>query len=102
MNDRLINYPLPPRNANPGISPQLEEVIYRALEREPKNRYRSAHDFRWDLEHLDQVGIAEREELTQWNRRRTEGRRNALLYFILALIPLLALIAVLIITHHRS
>jgi serine/threonine-protein kinase len=102
MNDRLINHPLPPRNANPSISPQLEEVIYRALEREPKNRYRSAHDFRWDLEHLDQVGVAEREELTQWKRRRTEARRNALLYIVLALIPLLALITVLVITHHHS
>jgi serine/threonine-protein kinase len=102
MNDRLINHPLPPRNADPSISPQLEEVIYRALEREPKNRYRSAHDFRWDLEHLDQVGIAEREELTQWKRGRTEARRNAFLYIVLALIPLLALIAVLLATRHHS
>ncbi len=102
MNDRLINHPLPPRNANPSISPQLEEVIYRALEREPKNRYRSAHDFRWDLEHLDQVGIAEREELTQWKRRRTEARRNTFLYIVLALIPLLALFAVLVLTRHHS
>ena len=35
MNDRLINHPLPPREAEPSISPQLQEVLYRALEREP-------------------------------------------------------------------
>jgi hypothetical protein len=48
------------------------------------------------------VGIAEREEITQWKGRRTEARRNALLYIILALIPLLALVAVLVVTRHHS
>jgi serine/threonine protein kinase len=38
MNSRLLNYPVPPRELNPEISPQLQEIIYRALEREPKNR----------------------------------------------------------------
>ena len=44
--DRLMNYPIPPREIDPAISPQLQEVIYRALEREPQNRYASAHDLR--------------------------------------------------------
>ena len=39
MNDRLMNNPIPPREVNPEISPELQEVIYRALEREPQNRY---------------------------------------------------------------
>ena len=39
MNDRLLNHPMPPRVAEPSISPQLQEVLYRALERDPKNRY---------------------------------------------------------------
>ena len=39
MNDRLLNYPIPPAVADPSISPQLQEVLYRALERDPKNRY---------------------------------------------------------------
>ncbi len=39
MNDRLLNHPMPPSIANPSISPQLQEVLYRALERDPKNRY---------------------------------------------------------------
>ena len=41
MNDRLLNNPVPPREIDPAISPQLQEIIYRALEREPKNRYAS-------------------------------------------------------------
>ena len=49
MNDRLLNHPTPPRVADPTISPELQEVLYRALERDPKYRYGKAHDFAWDL-----------------------------------------------------
>ena len=35
MNDRLLNNPVPPRESNPEISPELQEIIYRALERDP-------------------------------------------------------------------
>jgi serine/threonine-protein kinase len=55
MNDRLLNNPVPPREVNPEISPQLQEIIYRALERDPSQRYPNAHEFAWDLEHQDQV-----------------------------------------------
>ncbi len=44
MNDRLFNDPIPPREANPEISIELQEVIYRALERDPRNRYRERED----------------------------------------------------------
>src|SRR6266852_6100852 len=71
MNDRLVNDPVPPRKLNPEISPALQEVIYRAMERDPKNRYANAREFAWDLEHLDQVGVSERPELHEWKKRRT-------------------------------
>jgi eukaryotic-like serine/threonine-protein kinase len=87
MNDRLINHPLPPREAEPSISPQLQEILYRALEREPKNRYPSAHSFAQDLEHLDQVGVAERSELTDWKKRKSGTLRSILYKVGLALIP---------------
>ena len=40
MNDRLLNNPKPPREADPEVTPEMQEVIYRALERDPKSRYR--------------------------------------------------------------
>jgi serine/threonine-protein kinase len=89
MNDRLANHPLPPRNANPDISLQLQEVLYRALERDPTNRYPSAHAFASDLEHLDQVGVADRVELTEWRKRHSLVPRKVLYYSALALIPIL-------------
>jgi len=87
MNDRLLNNPIPPREIAPEISPQLQEVIYRALEREPKNRYSSAHEMALDLQHLDQVGVADREELRNWKIRRTPWLRKILFYVMLAMIP---------------
>src|ERR1700694_2492492 len=76
MNDRLLNNPIPPREIDPTISPQLQEVIYRALERDPKNRYANAHQFAYDLKHLDQVGVAERPELHDWQTRGTPCLRR--------------------------
>lgn len=87
MNDRLLNNPVPPREIDPAISPQLQEVIYRALERDPKNRYANAREFAADLQHLDQVGVAERPELHDWKKRRTPWVRRLLFYIMLALIP---------------
>src|SRR5208283_2002304 len=47
MNERLLNHPVPPRVADPSISPELQEVIYRALERDPRNRYAKASELAW-------------------------------------------------------
>jgi serine/threonine-protein kinase len=82
-----MNNPIPPRELNPEISPQLQEVVYRAMEREPQNRYSTANEFAWDLEHLDQVGVADRAELRDWKRRKTGLAKKILFYVAMALIP---------------
>jgi len=87
MDDRLLNNPVPPRELNPQISPQLQEIIYRALERNPANRYASAREFAHDLRDPSQVGVAERPELRDWKKRRSPMSRRILFYIILALIP---------------
>jgi serine/threonine protein kinase len=87
MNDRLVNNPIPPRERNPDISPQMQEVIYRALEREPQDRYSTANEFAWDLEHLDEVTPADRTELHNWKKRRTPWLKQVLFYVALALLP---------------
>lgn len=101
MNDRLINHPLPPREANPEISPQLQEVLYRALERDPRNRYASAREFALDLRNLEQVGVADRAELTDWRKRRSGRGRKALFYAGLALLPFLLFALMLLLAHRR-
>jgi serine/threonine-protein kinase len=101
MNDRLLNHPTPPSVADPSISPQLQEVLYRALERDPKNRYASAHDFANDLMHLDQVGVEDRPELRDWQKRKAHLPRQILYYSALALIPVVILLLMMLVARHR-
>jgi eukaryotic-like serine/threonine-protein kinase len=88
IDDRLSRYPVPPREIDPKISPQLQEVIYRALERDPRNRYGSAHEFARDLTHLDQVGVADRPELREWKKKESQPWKTFIVYAVLALIPI--------------
>jgi eukaryotic-like serine/threonine-protein kinase len=101
MNDRLLNHPLPPSVADPTVSPQMQEILYRALERDPKNRYTTAKEFIHDLEHPDQVGIEEREELLHWQKRKSQLSRKILYYTGLALIPVVILIVMVLISRYH-
>ena len=100
MNDRLLNNPLPPREIDPSITPQLQEIIYRALERNPKNRYASARDFASDLKQQEKVGVAERAELHNWKDRRTPWGRKVLFYVALALLPVVIFALLLYVAKH--
>jgi|ERR1035438_7244587 serine/threonine-protein kinase len=101
MNDRLLNHPTPPSVADPSISPQLQEVLYRALERNPANRYPRARDFQFDLEHLDQVGVEDRAELRDWQKRKSHFWRKIFYYGALALIPVAIFLAMYLVAHRR-
>ncbi len=100
MNDRLLNNPIPPREVDPEISPQLQEIIYRALERDPSNRYSDAREMAWDLSHQESVGVADRPELRDWQRRRKPWLRQILFYVMLALIPLVVFGLLLYVAKH--
>ena len=101
MNDRLLNHPVPPTIADSSVSPQLQEVIYRALERDPRNRYPNAHAFLHDLQHLDTVGVEDREELRNWQRRRSHLSRKILYYGGLAMIPVVVLLLMMLLARHH-
>jgi serine/threonine protein kinase len=47
------------RRIRPDVPPQLEAVVYRALRRDPADRYPSMAALRHDLEHLESVPIPE-------------------------------------------
>jgi len=101
MNDRLLNYPTPPRVVDPSISPQLQEILYRALERDPIKRYAKAQNFQWDLLHQDQVGVEDRAELRNWQKRKSHLARKILYCAALALIPVVILLLMVLVAHHR-
>ena len=101
MNERLLNHPVPPRVADPSISPQLQEIIYRALERDPRNRYAKAHEFAHDLAHPDQVGVEDRPELRDWQKRKSQTSRKILYITGLAMIPVVILLLMFLVAHHH-
>jgi serine/threonine protein kinase len=100
MNDRLLNNPTPPREIDPSITPALQEIIYRAIERDPKNRYAHAREFAWDLQHQDQVGVADRAELKDWHKRKSPVLRNVLFYLMIAMIPIVVFGLLLWVARH--
>ena len=101
MNERLLNHPVPPSVAEPSVSSQLQEILYRALEREPKNRYAHAREFLDDLEHMDRVGVENRPELRDWQKRKSQLSRKIIYYGGLAMIPAVILLLMFLLARHR-
>jgi len=88
MNERVLNDPKPARKLNPEISPELQEILNRALERDPRHRYATASEMAWELEHQEQVGVEAGERRPAPRGRIFPNRRKLLLYAGLALAPL--------------
>ena len=87
MNERVLNDPKPARKLNPEITPELEEILHRALARDPRHRYSTAHEMAWDLEHQEQVGVDDGVRRPISLGLRLPAARRILLYAVLALIP---------------
>jgi len=60
MNDRLVNDPPAAGEIVSNISPQIQEILFRAMERDPENRYASAQEFAAALAHPEDVEIINR------------------------------------------
>lgn len=60
MNARMFTDPPRPREIRPEISPQIEEIVLRALELDPKDRYQTAEEMKADLDHPGQVTVMQR------------------------------------------
>jgi serine/threonine-protein kinase len=60
MNARLVGDPIAPRQLNPGIPPEVEEIILHAMERNPEDRYQSASEMKAELDNLDSVKLTGR------------------------------------------
>ena len=87
MNDRLVNDPPSAREINPEISPQLQEVLYRAMERDPENRFSSAREFAVALTHPEGVEILDRTARKEQKPARLSFLKRILSHTILLLIP---------------
>jgi len=100
MQSRLINDPIPPREADPTVTPEHEEIIYRALARDPKKRYASARNLADDLLHPEGVAVAHDREIAVWYQQRTPPTRVALFYGMLAAIPMVIFALLILVARH--
>jgi serine/threonine protein kinase len=101
INERLLKDTPSPRKIEPSITPQMQEIIYRALERAPVHRYSSAHEFAYDLAHMQDVVVEERSGSRNLNNKTAIWTKNILIYVALAAVPILLFILMMLATHHR-
>jgi serine/threonine-protein kinase len=95
MNERLLHDPKPARKLRPEISPELQEILSRALVREPRRRYATAAEMAWELEHQDQVGVEDGVRRPVSRGMRIPGGRKALLVAGLLLVPVVVFVVML-------
>src|SRR2546422_7868070 len=90
MNARLAGDPPAPRSLNPEISPQVEEIVLHAMERDPFKRYHSAADMKAELDGPESVEITGRHQRLRraapWKRKF----RRIRMILITALLPVIA------------
>jgi serine/threonine protein kinase len=66
---RLTGDPVAPRGLNPAITPQGEEILLRALQRRPRDRYQTVAALKADLDAPEQVtvtGLCDRLQPPRW------------------------------------
>jgi serine/threonine protein kinase len=101
MNRRLVADPIPARTLEPTTSPELEEVLHRALERKPEHRYATALEFADDLANLDRVGVQERAAARAALRLQPPKMKWTWSYVAIALIPVVIFALLLIVAHSK-
>jgi serine/threonine-protein kinase len=58
MNDRVTGDPTAPRQMNRDLSPQAEEIVLHAMQRDPADRYQTAAEFKSDLDAPSNVFVS--------------------------------------------
>ena len=90
MNARLIGDPRAPRKINPEISPQVEEIILHAMERDPIDRYANAAEMKADLDAPGQVAMTGRHERLRppmmWKSRWKRVRQVVVILGVIGLV----------------
>jgi serine/threonine-protein kinase len=89
MNARLIGDPPALREHNPGIRPEVEEIVLRAMAREPADRFQSAAEMKAAIDAPDQVTVTGRADRLQKPVRWKSRWRSLRIVAISILVPVL-------------
>jgi serine/threonine-protein kinase len=99
--EQLVGDPPAPRSLNAAISPAAEEIVLRALRREPADRYATIAAMKSDLDHPELVlvtGLAARLRPATPARRRWRIARHVAL---VAVLPLVAQVVLFVLLRHH-
>ena len=99
MNERLLHDPRPARKLRPEISPELQEILNRALVGDPRHRYATASEMAWELEHQYLGGVEDGARRPGLRGLRLPGGRKMLLYAGLALVPVVLFVVMLVLAR---
>ena len=100
LNVKLHTDPPSPRQIAPEVSRSLEEIVLRAMERDPLNRYHNARELAWDLEHQDEVELGASAKRRTINLRRARQGESVFPYLLLGLIPVVIFALLLFVAGH--
>ena len=101
MNDRLVNDPPSAREINPEISVQMQEILYRAMERDPENRYAGAREFAAALAHPESVEVIDRSARKERKYARLPFLKKILSYTMLLMIPVVIFTLLLLVSRMK-
>jgi serine/threonine-protein kinase len=101
MNARLIGDPVAPRKHHPELSPQVEEIILHALERQPFDRYPNAAAMKADLDAPDHVQLTGRCDRLRPPMAWQSTWHKMRMYVIAALVPVIV-VAVIFFVFRRG
>jgi len=98
---RLLGDPPAPRSLNPGISRQAEDIVLRALRRDPGERYSSAGAMKADLEHPERVAVSGLCDRLQPVTRRRRSLRIARYIAATFILPVASQVALFLLLWHH-
>jgi serine/threonine protein phosphatase PrpC len=102
MNARVTGDPEAPRKRNPNVTPQAEEIILHAMERDPAKRYHTAAAMKSELDNPGSVQITGRcdrlQAPTQWKR----GGRNVLWIVLGVSVAVILMVLLVLLIMHRG
>jgi serine/threonine protein kinase len=101
MNARVTGDPEAPRKMNPRISPQAEEIVLHAMQRDPALRYQTAMAFKAEVDEPERVELTGRWRRLSPPTRARRVLRAMIWVFWWCVVPTLTQITLFVVLRHH-